>query len=64
MITAFIVISSLLLAGAFAFAWATRPDLRRRIERPKHLFAAQVQQYDKDLRSTDSPDRGDVRDHE
>ena len=64
MITAFIVISSLLLAGAFAFAWATRPELRRRIERPKHLFAAQVQQYDKDLRSTDSPDRVDVREHE
>ena len=64
MITAFIVISSLLLAGAFALAWATRPDLRRRIERPKHLFAAQVQQYDKNLHSTELPDRGDARENE
>ena len=46
MISEFIVISSLILAIAFAIAWITKPALRRRIERPKHLFAEQLKQYD------------------
>lgn len=50
MISGFIVYASLLLAGAFLVAWLARPELRRRIERPKHLFADQVQQYDEQCR--------------
>jgi hypothetical protein len=45
MITAIIVISSLVLAAAFTIAWLTNPALRRQIEHPKHCFQDQVQQY-------------------
>ena len=45
MITAIIVISSLLLAAIFTVAWLTNPALRRQIELPKHSFQDQVQQY-------------------
>lgn len=48
MIPEFIVISSLILAIAFAIAWITKPGLRRRIERPKHLFAEQLKRYDQE----------------
>ena len=37
MISAFIVISSLVLAGLFLVAYAASPSFRDRIERPKHL---------------------------
>ena len=50
MISGFIVYASLLLAGGFLIAWLARPELRRRIERPKHLVADQVQQYDEQCR--------------
>ena len=39
MISTFIVVSSLLLAGVFIAAWILKPEFRRRIEAPKHLFA-------------------------
>lgn len=45
MISNFIVVSSLLLALLFTVAWLARPDLRRRIEEPKHLFQEQVERY-------------------
>ena len=48
MISEFIVISSLILAIAFAIAWITKPGLRHRIERPKHLFAEQLKRYDQE----------------
>lgn len=46
MLTTAILIGSVLLAAAFALAWIISPAIRRRIERPKHLFAEQVRQYD------------------
>lgn len=47
MITAIIVISSVLLAAVFTLAWLTNPALRRQIEHPKHSFQDQVQQYNR-----------------
>jgi hypothetical protein len=46
-ITATIVVGSLLLAGVYAAAWLLAPGLRRQIESPKHWFAAQTRQYDR-----------------
>ena len=45
MITAIIVISSVVLAVVFTIAWLTNPALRRQIEHPKHCFQDQVHQY-------------------
>jgi hypothetical protein len=47
MITAFIVISSVILALAFTIAWLLRPELRRQIESPKHNFQEQIRSYNK-----------------
>lgn len=52
MITAIIVFLSIALAVLFTVAWLAKPGLRRRIEEPKHLFAAQVRQYDKQHRDS------------
>ena len=46
MISTFIVVASLVLAAVFIAAWILKPEFRRRIEAPKHLFAEQVRQYD------------------
>ena len=48
MVTSFILIGSMLLAIGFAIVWVASPKFRRRIERPKHLFADHVRQYDKE----------------
>jgi len=37
------------LAAVFIGAWLLRPELRRRIERPKHQFAERVRRYDRSL---------------
>ena len=58
MISGFIITVSLLLAGAFLLAWFAGPELRRRIERPKHLFAEQVQQYDAQCQQEAAPAGG------
>ncbi len=50
MITAIIVISSVLLAAIFTVAWLTNPALRRQIEQPKHGFQEQVRQYNRQCR--------------
>ena len=52
MITTAILIGSVLLAGVFALMWILSPSFRRRIERPKHLFADRVRQYDEDSRKS------------
>jgi hypothetical protein len=52
MISSFIVLASLLLAAIFIGAWLMKPDFRRRIEAPKHLFAEQVRRYDEQTRSS------------
>ena len=50
MITTAILIGSVLLAAGFAVAWLFSPSFRQKIERPKHLFADQVRQYDEEYR--------------
>lgn len=47
MISAIIIVGSLVLAAAFSLAWLLRPGLRREIERPKHWFQDQVRRYDR-----------------
>ena len=61
MISEFIVISSMILAIAFAIAWITKPDLRQRIERPKHLFAAQLKRYDQQYRESTQNSDGSLK---
>ncbi len=47
MITDIIVYLSCGFTVVFVAAWALRPDLRARIERPKYLFLESVQRYDR-----------------
>ena len=49
MISTFIVISSMVLALVFTIVWIARPNLRRRIEAPKHDFLRQVQRYNRQV---------------
>jgi len=46
MITDAIVLSSIVLTGAFVVAWLVFPGLRAWIERPKHQFQDAVRRYD------------------
>jgi hypothetical protein len=52
MITAFIVISSVILGGIFTLAWLLRPELRRQIESPKHNFQEQIRAYNQQCHDT------------
>jgi hypothetical protein len=47
MITAIIVVASLVFAVAFVVAWCCSPSLRRWVERPKYRFLESVRQYDR-----------------
>ena len=47
-----VVAAALLLGLAFTAAWLLRPDLRERIERPKHRFHDDVRRYDRGLQDT------------
>lgn len=47
MITNFIIASSVILALAFVIAWIVSPELRRRIESPKHAFQDQLERYNR-----------------
>jgi len=47
MISAIVIVSSIVLATAFSLAWLLRPDLREEIERPKHSFQDQLRRYDR-----------------
>jgi hypothetical protein len=49
MISAIVIVASLVLAAAFVLAYALRPGLRNEIERPKHWFQDQVRRYDRRL---------------
>jgi len=46
-ITAVIIIASLVLFAGFLLAWVLQPVLRRQIEEPKHSFGEQVRAYDR-----------------
>ena len=60
MITAIIVIATVVLAAVFTIAWLANPGLRRQIEHPKHCFQDQVRQYDR----TYDQQRHDAREDE
>ena len=52
MISAFIVITSVLLAAGFGIAWVAIPRLRSKIEDPKYAFQDQLQAYNQQVRNT------------
>ena len=54
MISAFIVIASILLTAIFAIAWIAFPRLRRTIEDPKYAFQDQLRAYNQQVRNTGS----------
>ena len=45
-----IVGSALLLSGVYLFFWIRSAALRDRIEKPKHAFLKQVQDFDRGTR--------------
>jgi hypothetical protein len=47
MISAVVIVASLVLAAAFVLAYVLGPGLRDEIERPKHWFQDQVRRYDR-----------------
>jgi len=47
MISAIVIIASIVLAAAFSIAWLLLPGFRRAVERPKHSFQDQVTMYDR-----------------
>lgn len=49
-----IVFGSVLFAVVFVLVWLLRPDVRRWLEQPKHLFQDATRRYDRDART----DRG------
>ena len=49
MISAFIVIVSVLLTVGFGIAWLALPRLRRKIEDPKFAFQDQLQAYNQQV---------------
>ncbi|SVC89125.1 uncharacterized protein METZ01_LOCUS341979 [marine metagenome] len=51
----------MILAIAFAIAWITKPNLRQRIERPKHLFAEQLKRYDQQYRESTQKSDGPLK---
>ncbi len=61
MIIDIIVLSSLALALIFLLAWGMRSELRARIEKPKYLFQAQLDQFEKHYRH--SPEKNDSPDN-
>jgi hypothetical protein len=46
----FIVGAAIVLSGVYVYAWARNPALRDRVERPKHVFLQQVQDFDRNSR--------------
>ncbi|MDG2089751.1 MAG: hypothetical protein P8J61_01375 [Gammaproteobacteria bacterium] len=49
MLTNAIVFGSLIIALVYFIAWFVRRDFREQIERPKHRFQDQVEEYDSQL---------------
>lgn len=61
MITAMIIVFSVILAAAYFVAWLTKPDLRKQIEYPKHCFQDQLRQYDQQCREEQERTRNPSR---
>lgn len=47
MISATIIIASVVLALAYACVWCMNPRFRQQIEQPKHWFQDQLEKYDR-----------------
>ena len=63
MITAVIIVSAVLLAALFVWAWISRPAFREQVEYPKHSFQAQLRAYDQyceQERGSREPDADDA----
>jgi len=45
-----VVILSIVMSAAFTLAWLLRPDFRAWVEQPKHVFDAQLRQFDEERR--------------
>jgi hypothetical protein len=52
MISATIIIASVVLALAYACVWCLNPRFRQQIEQPKHWFQDQIEQYDRNCQQT------------
>lgn len=46
MISAIVIVASIVLAVAFVLLLVLNPNLREEVERPKHWFLDQVRRYD------------------
>lgn len=55
MITATIIVASLILAAVYTVAWLCFPRARKQIEQPKLWFQEQVETYDRECRRDDTP---------
>jgi hypothetical protein len=58
LITAIVILASLVLAAAFVAAWLLRPSLRAQVEQPKHWFQDQVREYDRLCRQRQTREEG------
>jgi len=54
MISAVIVLLTVILASGYTLLYLVRPSWRARIEQPKHYFHQQLQQYDNVSRNPSS----------
>jgi hypothetical protein len=52
MISATIIIASVVLALVYACVWLINPRFRQEIEQPKHWFQDQLEQYDRECQPT------------
>ena len=57
MISATIVIASVVLALAYACVWCLSPRFRQQIEQPKHWFQDQLEKYDRECQQAPPTDR-------
>ena len=48
MISATIIVLSVVFALAYAMVWCVNPRFRRQIEQPKHWFQDQLEKYDRE----------------
>ena len=55
MITATIIVASLILAAVYTVAWLCFPKARKQIEQPKLWFQEQVETYDRECRRDATP---------
>jgi hypothetical protein len=57
MISATIIIASVVLALAYACVWCINPRFRQQIEQPKHWFQDQLEKYDRQSQQASSTEQ-------